>query len=84
MDVFRLSRRHISRILNTSEKKSETHGTLFDNVATFLSQVEKFDKKLPQGDTTPEIQKIRRDLKKLIKNLQMLAETTQLSQIDQE
>ncbi len=73
MTVFRLSRRHVSRLLNPPSnivQKSEPCGSLFKQTATFLKQAEKFQKKLVKEEVEKDaVDKVQQDLKRLIKNL---------------
>ncbi|QCS48051.1 plasmid partitioning protein (plasmid) [Picosynechococcus sp. PCC 11901] len=79
MSVFRLSRRRITEILNEPSEKSEHPCALSKDLKqyeTFLRQSEKFHRKIMERtmeDTqAPELQKIRRDLGRIIKNLETL------------
>ena len=76
MAVFRLSRRHVSRLLNEQDdivQKSEPHGTLFNEAATFLKQAEKFQKKLVKEEIDKEAAaKVAKDLDQLVSSLKAL------------
>ena len=69
MNVFRLSRRRISEILGEENKKSEHPCSLLDELNIYLKQAEKFNKRLRTIESDQEIQKIHRDLNKLIRTL---------------
>lgn len=77
MNVFRLSRRRITEILNYEPEKSEQECSLLDELRGYLKQVNKMSKKTEQSDSRKEMQNVHRDLIKLkgsltkaIKNLE--------------
>jgi len=76
MDVFRLSRRHVSRLLNAPSEtvqKNEPHGTLFTYTSTFLKQAEKFKKNLDREKSEDNsVVKVHDNLTQLIENLNEL------------
>ena len=75
MTVFRLSREHISRILNEPVQKNVTRVTLFDKAEIFLNQAEKFYLQLEKAELdSADAVKIRRDLGKVMKNVKALIE----------
>lgn len=81
MAVFRLSRRRITDILNDPAEKSEHRCALSEEVSkyqTFLKQSKKFHKQISQqimdAPENSDLQKIERDLKRVINTLQKVIE----------
>jgi hypothetical protein len=75
MTVFRLSREHISRILNEPVQKNVTKVTLFKKAEIFLNQAEKFHRQLGQNDLdNPDIVKIQRELGRVMKKVKALVD----------
>jgi ParB family transcriptional regulator, chromosome partitioning protein len=70
MNVFRLSRRRITEILNEPER-SEHPCSLLEDLRGYLRQTEKISKKTESLDSTKEIQSVQRDLIKLLKSLKL-------------
>lgn len=70
MNVFRLSRRRITEILNEPER-SEQGCSLLEDLRGYLRQTEKISKKTESLDSTKEIQNVQRDLIKLLKSLKL-------------
>ncbi|HEY9825273.1 MAG TPA: ParB/RepB/Spo0J family partition protein [Stenomitos sp.] len=71
MNVFRLSRRRISDILNEPPKKSAHECALFDELVRYMKQSENFYNRISQVESTEEILKVQRDTKRLLKNLRL-------------
>lgn len=68
MNVFRLSRRRITEILNEPER-SEQECSLLDELRGYLKQTNKISKKIESSNSTKEIQLLHQDLTKLIRRL---------------
>lgn len=80
MSVFRLSRRRITDILNEPEGKSAHLCSLFDDLKkykTYLKRTERFKTQITSKEETPELQRVQRDLNKLIKDLKTLVDHTE-------
>ena len=73
MNVFRLSRRRITEILNEKDDASNDNDRVSDHAKRFLKQAIKFQSSIPDTDDAT-IHKIERDLNRVIKNLYVLME----------
>ena len=74
MNVFRLSRRRITEILNDNDDNERHEGNgISDSAKRFLNQAIKFQNHIPDSEDST-VHKIERDLGRVIKNLYILIE----------
>lgn len=69
MNVFRLSRRRITEILNTESERSEHPCSLLSDLRAYLKKTEKIYESVGASSSNKETQRLKRDLKKLISSL---------------
>ena len=71
MAVFRLSRRRITEILNQDPEKSAHGCALFDELRGYLRRTEKLYESIDASESSKEIQRVHRDLKRVIASLKV-------------